>query len=144
MTFTTIAKVFSRAGRFSAGLMHQTTRNGAAPVGSFVPVYRYRTIQRLFDEAFRNRAKLAGGFRDLEALLLSFAVARRKAGLEALKPQPELIEAWVKKWVPKFAKRRGPKWTNDWKTIEIVEAFSPPSKHHYGVPGQEWHRRDYG
>jgi len=113
-------------------------------VGSFVPVYRYRTIQRLFDEAFRNREKLAGGFRDLEALLLSFAVARQEAGLRAFKPQSELIDAWVKKWVPKFAKRRGPKWTNDWKTIEIAEAFSPPSKHHYGVPGQEWHRRDYG
>ena len=113
-------------------------------VGSLVAVYRYRTIQRLFDEGFRSRGKLAKGFRDFEALLLSFAVARKKAGLESFKPQPELIDGWVKKWVPKFARGRGPKWTDDWKKIEIAKSFSPPSKHHYGIPGQEWHRRDYG
>lgn len=113
-------------------------------VGSLVTVYRYRTIQRLFDEAFRNRGKLGKRFRDFEALLLSFAGARQKAGLESYKPQPEVIDGWVKKWVAKFAKSRGPKWTDDWTKIEITEPFPPPSAHHYGIPGQEWHRRDYG
>jgi transcriptional regulator with XRE-family HTH domain len=113
-------------------------------VGSLVAVYRYRTIQRLFDEAFRSRRKLGKGFREFEALLLSFAGARQKAGLESFKPQPEMIDGWVKQWVPRFARGRGPKWADDWTKIEITEPFPPPSEHHYGIPGQEWHRRDYG
>lgn len=114
-------------------------------VGSFVAVYRYRTIQKLFEEAFRERSKLGDGFRDLEGLLLSLSVARRKAEIDSFKPQHKVINKWVRKWLPKFEKGCGPKWTNDWTTVEMKEPFPP-----LYVPRQrpmqrkERKRRDYG
>lgn len=114
-------------------------------VGSFVTAYRYRTIQRLFEEGFRDRSKLGNGFRDLEGLLLSISVVRRKARIDSFKPHPELIDKWCKKWLSKFAKGRGPKWMDDWAAIEIREPFPPASiPNHLPIERKERHRRDYG
>src|SRR5205814_2820819 len=61
-------------------------------VGSLVAAYRYRTIHHLFAEAFRNRQRLGTAYGELEGLLLAYAVVREKAGLDAIKPQPKVIE----------------------------------------------------
>lgn len=114
-------------------------------VGCFVTVYRYRTIQRLFEESFLKRAKLGKRFHELEGLLLSLSAVRRKAKIEGSKPQPELIDKWFKKWVPKFAKGRGPAWADDWTKIEVDEPFRPARISHGGSNGRtERRRRDYG
>lgn len=99
----------------------------------------------MFDEAFHERTKLGEGFRELEGLALSFSVVRRKARLEGFKPQPELIDKWFKKWIPKFAKIRGPKWADDWRTIEIEEPFPPVDVSGQGMMRRKKRRRrDYG
>lgn len=114
-------------------------------VGSLIAVYRYRTIQRLFEEAFRNRGTLLAAFRELEALALSFAKVRRQAKLESIKPQPGLIDKWFNKWIPKFARGRGPKWTDDWKKVEVSEPFPPAYEEQHGRTGRRKRgRRDYG
>jgi hypothetical protein len=115
-----------------------------AMVGRLVAVYRYGTIQKVFEEAFRNRGKLGTAFREFEALLLSYAVAREEAALQSVRPRPEVIEKWLRQWIPKFSKGHGPKWESDWAKIEIAKSFPPPSEHHYGIPGKKWHRRGYG
>lgn len=60
--------------------------------GNFVTAFRYRTIELLFDEAFRVRETLGNGFRELAALALAFAVVRRQAKLNSFQPKPELID----------------------------------------------------
>ncbi len=114
-------------------------------VGSFLAVYRYRTIRRLFEEAFRERSKLGIGFRDLEGLLLSLSAVRRKANIDGVNSQPKLIDKWCEKWLPKFGKGNGPKWADDWTTMEIKEPFPPPSvPHQTSKKRKEQRRRDYG
>lgn len=50
-----------------------------AYVGSFVTAYRYRTVQVLFDEAFRLRTDLGAAYKELEAFALSWAATPRES-----------------------------------------------------------------
>ena len=113
-------------------------------VGGFVGAFRYRTIEHLFDEAFRVREALGETFTDLESFALAFAVVRRKAKLNGYEPKPELIKKWVAEWLPKFAKRRGPKWTDDWAKIEFIEDFPPPYDRHRLTGRRKRSRRNFG
>ncbi len=114
-------------------------------VADFAASYRYRTIKRLFEEAFFQRIELGEEFRELEGLVLSFAAVRRKAQLGGFKPQPKLIIQWVKKWRPIFASGgRGPRWTDDWKTIEIEKPFPPADASEGTSRRKKRRRRDYG
>jgi len=120
-------------------------------VASFVTAYRYRTIWHLFDEAFRLRNELRGGYRELEALALSFAVVRRQATrLLFLRTRRELdhdaVQIWSDHWLPQFAQGKGPAWVSDWSTIEKLEEFSPKTDVSFGMrpAHHELHRRDYG
>jgi hypothetical protein len=113
-------------------------------VGSFVIAFRYRTIEHLFDEAFRVREMLGENFTDLESFALAFAVVRRKAKLNGYQPKPELANEWVEKWLPKFAKRCGPQWTDDWAKIEFIEDFRPPYDRHRLTGRRERSRRNFG
>ena len=117
-----------------------------AASGNFICVYRYRTVQRLFEEAFLNRSKLGPGYRDLEALALSFSVVRRKANIGGIKPKPELIKEWLNEWMQKYADGHGPKWTDKWATIEVVEPFPPVASSTVGavVRQSQRKRRNYG
>ena len=119
--------------------------------GSFVTAYRYRTVRQLFDEAFRVRAELGEQYRELEALALSFAVARHEATrLVFLRTRRETdrdaVNAWCDHWLPKFANREGPAWVSDWSKIEKLEDFYPKTDASYGMGAKcyELHRRDYG
>ncbi|HAF14961.1 MAG TPA: hypothetical protein DCK99_14960 [Blastocatellia bacterium] len=125
---------------------HPNDSDWRSLVGSFVGVYRYRSIAQLFDEAFRARKVLGKKYQELEAFALAFAVVRRKAKVDGFKPQPEMIEKWMREWLPKFAKGRGPKWTDRWSQIEFVEAFPPSHDPHYGLTGRRTQRsrRWYG
>lgn len=112
-------------------------------VATFVTGYRYRTIQRSFEEAFRERSRLSKGFRELEGLLLSFAVVRKRADIDGRNPKPALIEKWRKQWIPKFAVGSGPKWTESWTTIELKKPFfSSYVPYEFGRKRRD--RRDYG
>jgi hypothetical protein len=109
------------------------------------------TCALLFDEAFRLRIELRGGYRNLEALALSFAVARREATRHLfLRTRRELdrdaVQIWSEQWLPQFAQGNGPAWVSDWSTIEKLEEFSPNTDVSYGVGAarHELHRRDYG
>jgi len=114
-------------------------------VAGFVGAFRYRTIEQLFDEAFRVREILGANFRGLEALAVSFAIVRRRADLHGFKPKAELIGAWGQEWIPRFAKKDGPVWTEDWATIEHREDFPPAYEEHYGpIRRQQLARRDFG
>ena len=122
---------------------------GAA--GRFVTAFRYRTVKDLFDEAFRMRFELKGGYRELEALALSFSVARRKATtLISLGTRRELdnevIENWREHWLGRFAHDNGPIWVPDWSIISTLEEFRPKtgSSSRIGETRQKLHRRDYG
>ncbi|HWQ91641.1 MAG TPA: hypothetical protein VN673_08215, partial [Clostridia bacterium] len=119
--------------------------------GSFVTACRYRTVRHLFDEAFRVRAELGEQFHELEALALSFAVARGEATrLVFLRTRRETdndtVEVWRKNWLPKFAERQGPAWVSDWSKAEKLEDFYPKTDASYGMGAKryELHRRDYG
>jgi hypothetical protein len=113
--------------------------------GNFVTAFRYRTIEQLFDEAFRVREALGNGFRELEALALTFAVVRRQAKLNSFQPKPELVNKWCQKWLPKFANSHGPKWTNEWKNLAVKEAYPPSRDPDHGRTGRkERRRRDFG
>jgi hypothetical protein len=119
--------------------------------GGFVTAYRYRTVQHLFHEAFNVRAELRGGYRDLEALALSFSVARAEATrLTFLRMRRELdrdaVDVWCKQWLPLFGEGKGPAWVTDWSKIEKLEDFSPKTdgSHGLGFRCDELHRRDYG
>src|SRR5439155_6886246 len=119
-------------------------------VGSFVGVYRYRSLAHLFDEAFRVRKSLGKKYRELEAFALAFAAARRKAKLNAFKPNPEVLETWSREWLPKFARGRGPKWTDQWADIEFQEPFPPAydpyrgMTHRRGQRSRLWYGFDMG
>ena len=115
-------------------------------VGSFVGVYRYRSLAHLFDEAFRVRDLLGKQHRDLEALALAFAVVRREAKIDGFKPNPELIQKWMDEWLPKFAKGRGPKWTDQWSEIEFKEESPPAHDPYHGMTDRRGQRsrRWYG
>jgi hypothetical protein len=96
-----------------------------AAVARFVTSYRYRTVQCLFDEAFRCRAKLVNAYRELEAFALSFSSIRQLATRSEFfgnkNPENQIISVWASEWIPKFAEREGPKWTCDWASIEAKE-----------------------
>lgn len=120
-------------------------------VGRFVTAYRYRTLQNLFDEAFRLRAELREAYRELEALALSFAVARHEARKQSFlrthgEADANVIRKWYNKWLPKFAKGNGPKWVSDWSTIEKHEAFPREQDAGSSSPRRysQLRRRSYG
>lgn len=119
--------------------------------GGFVTAYRYRTVQHLFDEAFRLRDKLGDGYRDLEALAISFAVARHETHTllfrgDRHKVARDAVREWRAQWLPLFSKGNGPKWEADWSTVEKLDKFSPNTDTSYSKehPRYEWHRRAYG
>jgi hypothetical protein len=120
-------------------------------VASFVTAYRYRTILRLFQEAFRVRQKLGKAYRQLEGLALAFAAARRKATRLQLfrtraKTDSEELQKWGNKWLSRFARGKGPNWTDNWSGIEVLEAFPHARRSQadrFQAP-EELHRRDYG
>jgi hypothetical protein len=115
-------------------------------VGRFVGVYRYHSLSQLFDEALRVRSSLGKKHRELEALALAFAVVRRNAKIDGFKPNPELIDKWIGKWIPKFAKGVGPKWTDQWSRIEFREEFPDAHDPHHGITNRRGKRsrRWYG
>ncbi len=116
---------------------HPDDAGWRSAVGSFVGVYRYRSLAHLFDEAFRVRNLLGKRYRELEAFALTFAVVRRKANVDGFKPDAELIQTWMREWLPKFAEGRGPKWTDQWADIEFQEPFPPAHDPYHGMT----HRR---
>lgn len=88
-----------------------------AHVGQFVTAYRYCTVRTLFDEAFRLRTLLGTAYSELEALAVSWPATREKANRLSYshhKPESTVIDKWMRKWLPAFAKRRGPKWLRSW------------------------------
>ncbi|MDB6121417.1 MAG: hypothetical protein JWQ71_410 [Pedosphaera sp.] len=120
-------------------------------IASFVTAYRYHTVFRLFQEAFKIRKTLGADYRELEAFVVSFAVARKKSTQQLFirtrrKTNKEQMQKWGDEWLPKFAYGKGPKWCLDWSKVEIVEPF--PHEHRpHGVeadPLKELRRRDYG
>lgn len=125
--------------------------NWRGHVASFVTAYRYRTVLLLFQEALKVRQKLGKAYRELEGFTLAFAVVRKKATQLQFfrtrsKTDAEEIRKWGDKWLPAFAHGKGPKWTEDWSSVETLEKFlhqrSPrPVKSH---GRDEVHRRDYG
>lgn len=96
-----------------------------AAVARFVTAFRYRTVQCLFDEAFRCRAKLANAYLELEAFALSFSSIRQEATKSDFfgnkDTKNESISVWASEWIPKFADGEGPQWTDDWESIEAKE-----------------------
>ncbi len=101
-------------------------------VGSFVTSYRYRTVRQLFDEAFRCKKRLGAAYLDLEGLALSFAAVRQEANKTGYwrvqEIENRLINTWSKKWLPKFSRGKGPRWTDDWASVEIKESPINPGK----------------
>lgn len=101
-------------------------------VARFVTAYRYRTVECLFDEAFRCRAKLGNAYIELEAFALSFSVIRQKATklgfFDDKEIKNELITVWADEWIPKFSDGVGPQWVDDWASIEANEE-TPKSDH---------------
>jgi|GEM_PF-1239806 len=127
-----------------------------AYVGRFVTAYRYRTVQVLFEEAFLVRIVLRVAYRELEAFALSWAATREKANRlshDYRQPDSEVTDNWMRKWLPAFAKGRGPDWPDSWATIDATEPF-PPGKadrqaRKKGMIGIHYsrrtvHRRGYG
>jgi hypothetical protein len=96
-----------------------------AAVARFVTAFRYRTVQCLFDEAFRCRAKLADAYLELEAFVLNFSSIRQEAKKSDFfgnkDTKNELISVWTSEWIPKFADGESPQWTDDWESVEIKE-----------------------
>jgi len=108
--------------RWAANVNDPDWRTAAA---RFVTAFRYQTLEQLFDEAFRCRARLADGYSELEAFALSFSCIRPEAtttdffGERDTKNKP--ISTWVSEWIPKFAEGKGPQWTDDWASIKVSE-----------------------
>ena len=101
-----------------------------AYLGRFVTAYRYRTVQVMFDEAFRVRSELGAAYRELEALTLSWAATRETANRSSYyQPDRVIMDKWMRKWLPTFAKGRGPKWPKSWATVAAPEPFRKPDKH---------------
>lgn len=96
-----------------------------AAVANLVTAYRYRTVQSLFDEVFRCRARLGSAYLELEAFALFFSSIRQQSArsdfLGNRETKNELVSAWASEWIPKFAKGEGPQWTDDWASIEAKE-----------------------
>lgn len=96
-----------------------------AAVARFVTSYRYRTVQCLFDEAFRCRAKLVNAYLELEAFAVSFSSIRQEATKSDFfgnkDTENEIISVWASEWIPKFADGEGPQWIDDWASIEAKE-----------------------
>ena len=94
-------------------------------VARLVTSYRYRTVQSLFDEAFRCRAKLGNAYIELEAFALSFSCVRQRATesnfLGKRDTEDELMSVWAREWIPKFSDGEGPQWIDDWASIEANE-----------------------
>jgi hypothetical protein len=120
-------------------------------VASFVTAYRYRTVLRLFQEAFRVRQKLGKSYGELEGFALAFAAVRKRATqLQFFRTRSETdakeIQKWGNKWLPAFTRGRGPKWTDNWSGVEILEAFPHERRPRVAKSqrGEEVYRRDYG
>ncbi|MEC5129020.1 hypothetical protein VSU19_19825 [Verrucomicrobiales bacterium BCK34] len=127
-------------------LSHEpTNRFWRKESAQFVTAYRYGTIRALFDEVHRVRHDLSGTASELEALALSFAAIRYDAqnyqGQQGpklgrmdrffaffrrrdkadnrgsfMEPNPALVEVWQKKWLKRFAKGRGPSYSENWQS----------------------------
>jgi len=108
-----------------------------AAVAHFVTAFRYRTVQCLFDEAFRCRARLGNAYLELEAFSLTFSSIRQEAANSNFfgnrDTKSEIVPAWASEWIPKFAKGEGPQWADDWESIEAKEG-PPKSDHGKGSP----------
>ncbi len=97
-------------------------------VSHFVRAFRYRTVQCLFNEAYRCREKLGNAYIELEALALSYSSIRQKATESDFfgdkNTKNELISIWEREWIPKFSNGKGPQWTDDWASMEANEGMS--------------------
>lgn len=120
-------------------------QNWRSHVAYFATADRYRTIKVLFEDAFKERSRLGDAYRDLEGFILAFSVVRRRANLEGFKPQPELIHKWSKKWISKFKRGCGPKWTDHWESIEVKEVFPPSDDSNQSyIISKKLRRRNFG
>jgi hypothetical protein len=103
-----------------------------AAVAHLVTAYRYRTVQCLFDEAFRCRAQLGNAYNELEAFAVLFSNIRQKARLSdffgGTDTNNELISDWIREWIPRFSEGEGPEWPDDWASIATNEV-TPKSDH---------------
>ncbi len=97
-------------------------------VGRFVVSYRYHTVHQLFDEAFKCRERLGVAYGELEALALVFSAVRQETtnikSFEMEEAKNDLI-TWMQEWLSKFARGEGPKWTDDWASIEFYKVPQP-------------------
>lgn len=124
--------------------------NWRGHVASFVTAHRYRTIRRLFQEAFKLRLALGGAYRDLEAFALAFAAERKKATQllflrTRAKTDTAELEKWGGEWLEKFAAGHGPQWVSDWSRAEAPEPFIRDSHPYQKSPRrEEVYRRNYG
>jgi nucleoside phosphorylase len=100
--------------------------NWRAGVARLVTAYRYRTVQCLFDEAFRCRKRLGSAYLELEAFALSFSSIRKQSTKFdysfSTESNTDIVSIWASEWIPKFAKGHGPRWTDDWASIESIKA----------------------
>ncbi len=125
--------------------------NWRGQIASLVTAYRYRTVLRLFQEALRVRHTLGEAFRELEGLILAFAVVRKKATqLQFLRTRSKTdvreIQKWGRKWLPAFTRGKGPKWSDEWSGVESIRPF-PRERHASAAKHnkrEEVYRRDYG
>jgi hypothetical protein len=96
-----------------------------AMTARFVTAYRYRTVQALFQEAFHVRDNLGSALSELRALALSYAKTRQQASRNSWNqtPEPNAVEDWARTWLPRFAERAGPEWSNTWPTDGTNDNF---------------------
>src|SRR5581483_10729721 len=124
--------------------------NWRGHVASFVTAHRYRTVRRLFQEAFKLRSALGGAYRELEAFTLAFAAERKKATQllflrTRAKTDAAQLAKWGVKWLKKFAAGKGPKWVSDWSQAEAAEPFYHDlNPHQKSSRREEVYRRSYG
>jgi hypothetical protein len=111
-----------------------------------VTAYRYRTVQSVFDEAFRVRTKLGTAYQEFQALALSSAVARELGNRESRREgESRYALEWAEKWIPAFADCRGPALPDSWASIEAPDSFPLEGDDLPGVPARrQVGRRNYG
>jgi len=114
----------------------------------FVTAIRYRTVEILFEEAYRVKEKLQIRFDQLETLALSFAAARQHYNLQSMpRPRPEILEAWHLEWKPKFLSGQIPAKIDRWAEIPLqnpgihglessLQEFSDVARRKYGLDGR--------
>lgn len=124
--------------------------NWRGHVASFVTAHRYRTIQRLFQEAFKVRRALGNAYRELEAFALAFAAERKRATQFQLfrtrsKTNAADLQKWGNKWLERFASGKGPDYVSNWSLAEATEPFyCSPNPDQKSSHREELHRRNYG